>query len=451
MSLHLKQSTQVVVQVGPFLDKTDGLTEETGLAGAGTELSKAGAAFGAGPVLGTHDSDGWYPITLTTTHTNTLGTLQLKVHDAATHLPVWKEFEVLAANVYDSLYGAATDKLQVDAVEWLSGTIATPTATGVPEVDVTHWIGTAAATPTTAGIPEVDVTHIGGSAVTAAAGIPEVKVASIAAAAITATSIASDAITDAKVASDVTIASVTGAVGSVTGAVGSVTGNVGGNVTGSVGSLATQAKADVQAEAEEALQTYHLDHLIHTADPGSVVANNSFLAKLVSKSATAAFTDYDNTTDSHQALRDRGDAAWTTATGFSTHSASDVWAAGTRTLTAGTNIALAKGTGVTGFTDIDASGVRTAVGLASANLDTQLGDLPTAAENAAALLDLSNGIETSITPRQAMRLILAAAAGKLSGAATTTIAIRNVGDTKDRITATVDSSGNRSAVTTDGT
>ena len=35
------------------------------------------------------------------------------------------------------------------------------------------------------------------------------------------------------------VGSVTGAVGSVTGAVGSVTGNVGGNVTGSVGSVAT--------------------------------------------------------------------------------------------------------------------------------------------------------------------------------------------------------------------
>jgi hypothetical protein len=35
------------------------------------------------------------------------------------------------------------------------------------------------------------------------------------------------------------VASVTGAVGSVTGAVGSVTGNVGGNVNGSVGSVAS--------------------------------------------------------------------------------------------------------------------------------------------------------------------------------------------------------------------
>lgn len=79
------------------------------------------------------------------------------------------------------------------------------------------------------------------------------------------------------------------------------------------------------------------------------------------------------------------------------------------------------------------------------------GDVPTAAANAAALMDLSNGIETSITPRQALRLILAASAGKLSGAATTTVTIRNVGDSKNRITATVDSDGNRSAVTVDAT
>jgi hypothetical protein len=66
---------------------------------------------------------------------------------------------------------------------------------------------------------------------------------------ITAAKIAADAITDAKVASDVTIASVTGAVGSVTGAVGSVTGNVGGNVTGSVGSVASGGITDASFAA----------------------------------------------------------------------------------------------------------------------------------------------------------------------------------------------------------
>jgi hypothetical protein len=60
-------------------------------------------------------------------------------------------------------------------------------------------------------------------------------------------------------------------------------------------------------------------------------------------------------------------------------------------------------------------------------------------------------VETSLTPRQALRLILAASAGKLSGAATSTVIIRNVGDSKDRITATVDADGNRAAVTVDAT
>lgn len=67
-----------------------------------------------------------------------------------------------------------------------------------------------------------------------------------------------------------------------------------------------------------------------------------------------------------------------------------------------------------------------------------------------ALLDLAAGVETGLTLRQAMRLLAAASAGKLSGAATTTIVIRNaVADSKDRITATVDADGNRSAITVD--
>lgn len=52
-----------------------------------------------------------------------------------------------------------------------------------------------------------------------------------------------------------------------------------------------------------------------------------------------------------------------------------------------TAIVLAKGTGITGFNDLSAADVRTAVGLASANLDTQLDALPTAAENADANWD----------------------------------------------------------------
>ena len=66
-----------------------------------------------------------------------------------------------------------------------------------------------------------------------------------------------------------------------------------------------------------------------------------------------------------------------TAAKFAVGAFDAVWSVTARLLTAGTNIALAKGTGVTGFTDLSAADVRTAVGLASANLDTQIGTLAT--------------------------------------------------------------------------
>lgn len=75
--------------------------------------------------------------------------------------------------------------------------------------------------------------------------------------------------------------------------------------------------------------------------------------------------------------------------------------------------------------------------------------VPTAAENADALLDRADAVETSWTLRQAMRIILAALAGKASGLDTTSVVFRNVADTKDRITATVDANGNRTDVTLD--
>jgi len=52
----------------------------------------------------------------------------------------------------------------------------------------------------------------------------------------------------------------------------------------------------------------------------------------------------------------------------SSHSAADVWAVTTRVLTAGTNISLAKGTGITGFNDLSATQVNTEV-------DTALSDI----------------------------------------------------------------------------
>lgn len=64
-----------------------------------------------------------------------------------------------------------------------------------------------------------------------------------------------------------------------------------------------------------------------------------------------------------------------------------------------------------------------------------------------ALLDETNGIETSFTFRQSMRLMLSALCGKASGLATTTATFRDVNDTTNRIVATVDANGDRTAVT----
>jgi hypothetical protein len=55
------------------------------------------------------------------------------------------------------------------------------------------------------------------------------------------------------------------------------------------------------------------------------------------------------------------------------------------------------------------------------------------------------------TRDEAQKIGLAALAGKLSGAATTTNTIRAADDSKARITATVDSDGNRTAITLDAT
>ena len=58
-------------------------------------------------------------------------------------------------------------------------------------------------------------------------------------------------------------------------------------------------------------------------------------------------------------------------------------------------------------------------------------------------------MEGTRTARQFLRGFAAALLAKLSGAATTNVVVRDVDDTKNRIDATVDADGNRSAITLD--
>ena len=59
-------------------------------------------------------------------------------------------------------------------------------------------------------------------------------------------------------------------------------------------------------------------------------------------------------------------------------------------------------------------------------------------------------LEGSLSRDAADRIMLSALAGKVSGAGTGTETFRDTADSKDRIVSTVDSSGNRTAVTLDG-
>lgn len=146
MARWLKQSTSVDVPIGPFLDDTDGKTAETTLTITQPDirLKKNGgnwAQKNAAQTL-THEENGNYEVTLDTTDTDTLGLLRLHVAESGA-LPVFEDFIVLPANVYDALV-LGSDFLQIDVAQFgnANGTFAS----GRPEVNTTHWGGTAVAT-----------------------------------------------------------------------------------------------------------------------------------------------------------------------------------------------------------------------------------------------------------------------------------------------------------------
>ena len=112
----LKQSTTVTIQMGPFLDSADGITAEIALS-LTPEVSKAGAAFAArsSATAISHDVDGWYRVELNATDTATVGVLIVKDTQTGA-IPVWHEFTVVPANIYDAFIGG-TDVLQTDVTQ----------------------------------------------------------------------------------------------------------------------------------------------------------------------------------------------------------------------------------------------------------------------------------------------------------------------------------------------
>lgn len=178
----LRTNTAVIVTVGPFYDKTDGVTIETGLTitderitlTADTDAGSAptnvldnvtGATSGTDNDLNyiTGNDAGMMQLELSAANTNRLGRMLLSITDAANHVPVFHEYMVLPAMIYDA-FVLGTDTLDASVTEWLGTAVATPTTAGIPEVDVTHFAGTVAATPTVAGIPKAEASLTGDSA-----------------------------------------------------------------------------------------------------------------------------------------------------------------------------------------------------------------------------------------------------------------------------------------------
>ncbi|MCA9176323.1 MAG: hypothetical protein KDB14_17675, partial [Planctomycetales bacterium] len=112
-----------------------------------------------------------------------------------------------------------------------------------------------------------------------------------------------------------------------------------------------------------------------------------------------------------------------------------------------------------GLSTLDAAGVRTAVGLAAANMDTQLAalqtDLDTVTDTGVTATNVASEISDALTVdtlidgktiQQALRIIGSLAGGKVSGAGTSTEVFIGLDGATTRVTVTADASGNRTAV-----
>lgn len=135
----LKQSTAATLRVGPFMDATNGVTPETGVtlgAADQAELLKATGAtvdISAATFAAVTGVGGWYDLSLTTSHTDTLGMLTVVVQDESVCTPVFVRAMVIPAVVYDALV-AGSDNLDVSVTQF-GGTNGT-FASGIPQVSL---------------------------------------------------------------------------------------------------------------------------------------------------------------------------------------------------------------------------------------------------------------------------------------------------------------------------
>lgn len=113
----LKQNTEITIIAGPFLAISNGITPVTT---AATDIGTNGNYYVTSTlalsVSAGHELQGYYTIVLTATHTATLGSLRLWWNNPTTYLPVYEDFTVVRADVYDTLFGSVGINNIADAV-----------------------------------------------------------------------------------------------------------------------------------------------------------------------------------------------------------------------------------------------------------------------------------------------------------------------------------------------
>lgn len=119
---YLRQNTATIVTVGPFFNKTDGVTLETALTITNERISMTvdandgsaptlvldnvtGATSGTSNDLNyiTNNDAALMQLELSAANTNYVGRARVTITDAANHCPVFEDFTILPAQVYDSL------------------------------------------------------------------------------------------------------------------------------------------------------------------------------------------------------------------------------------------------------------------------------------------------------------------------------------------------------------
>jgi hypothetical protein len=468
---YLKADTATTIRIGPFVDDTDGKTAETALtiAQADVRLSKNGAAAAQknDATSATHDENGYYRVPLDTTDTNTEGTLDVCVSEAGA-LPVIAKFTVLPAAVYDSLI-AGTDTLTADVTQVAGSSVAgvndfkadltslnDPTAAAVATAvrsELTTELGRIDATITSRAVAGDAMTLTSGERGDVANSVWGKDLSTYATVdqagtlLKTAESNTNDLKTTTVVKADVVSISGDSTAANNLESYCDGTTPMPVNVTQVAGS-SVSGVADFKADVSGLPTSSQIaDAVWDEAQSGHTTAGTFglYLDAAVSGVSTGGVS-----------AADIADAVWDEALSGHTTAGS----AGKALADAETDAAAAA-SGVAGLNDPTAAAIATAVRseLATelARIDDDItsraaaGDAMTLTTGerdavAAALLDLANGVETGITTRQALRATLAALAGKVTGMSSNAPVFRAADDSKDRITATTDVDGNRSAV-----